>query len=110
MQFRDGNPDIHDPLTWDFFGGADEAGESHIEAAVRELHEELGVEFRQDELTVLTEQAFDDRDDTLIRCSRTLEWGEFTVLEGAGCAFFSKGELLRLTLSERVRFIVEKYL
>ncbi|MBI5155665.1 NUDIX domain-containing protein [Candidatus Peregrinibacteria bacterium] len=110
MQFRDGAAGIHDPLTWDFFGGAEEEGESHIEAAVRELQEELGIEIQPAELTVVTEQAFADRDDTLIRCSRPLEWGQFTVLEGAGCAFLSREELLRLQLSQRVRFIAEKYL
>ena len=41
LQLRDDNPAISSPNTWGFFGGGVDDGETHEEALIRELNEEL---------------------------------------------------------------------
>ena len=41
LQLRDDNPEISSPNTWGFFGGGVDDGETHEEALIRELNEEL---------------------------------------------------------------------
>ncbi len=103
MQLRDGNPAIKDPLLWDFFGGAQESGEDILMCAVRELKEELNLQIHIDELSLVTEIEESDRVHHLIHCSRLVEWGDFTVQEGAGCAFLNVDELMRVPLCPYVK-------
>ena len=42
LQHRDDNPNIGGAGLWGLFGGHINAGESHTDAVLRELHEELG--------------------------------------------------------------------
>lgn len=106
LQFRDGNEGIPFPLSWDFFGGTLEEGETALQNALREIPEELGIAISEQDLQLL---GVDDHV-AVFRLVPTLEWGEFRVFEGAGCAFFSKEELRRLELPAYIRSIVEAHL
>lgn len=110
MQFRDGTKGINNPLNWDFFGGSSEGSESVIDAAVREMAEELGMDVKPEHLEVIAEHNMKGRLEYLLRYSKPVEWGDFEIHEGAGCAFLTKDELLQLALVPRVKFFVEKYL
>ena len=41
LQLRDNKPNISSPNTWGFFGGGVDSGETHKDALIRELEEEL---------------------------------------------------------------------
>jgi 8-oxo-dGTP pyrophosphatase MutT (NUDIX family) len=59
MQLRDSNPDIFYPDHWGCFGGAVEPDEEPVDALVRELHEELGIEVGPNDVRRFTEFTFD---------------------------------------------------
>lgn len=113
MQFRDGNPK-NDPLTWDFFGGMGDEHETGDEEGVkksgaREMGEELEIEVQPDDLVLIAEETIDGVRNVLLRYQRTVEQTDITLREGAGFGYFTKDELLRLDLIQRVRVLVEKY-
>ena len=110
MQFRDNNPGIENPLMWEFFGGTADEGEGPVAAAVREIKEELGIDVTEDELEEVAMHPMNGADEYLYKITRPVEWGEFVVNEGAGAAFLSRDELMKLEMCERARFFVEEYL
>jgi len=59
LQHRDTKPSIFFPGHWGFFGGGTESGESETDTLVRELGEELGLEFDVSELIYFTRFTFD---------------------------------------------------
>lgn len=95
LQFRDEtHPTL--PFIWTFFGGGMDEGESPIEAAVRELKEELGLKVRKSDLkhlATLTGPRPSNRNEMrelhFVRLTRKVKWPK-VVLEGAGCAFFRR--------------------
>jgi 8-oxo-dGTP diphosphatase len=74
------------PPPWGFFGGSIEAGESHLEAVLREIKEELDLDLTKDDLVYLGELhtqysgVFTERYFYLYQTDQEV----FTVLEGAG--------------------------
>lgn len=59
LQLRDPKPEICYPSHWGLFGGAREAGESDLEAVVRELTEETGLTFKAENSEYFTTLNFD---------------------------------------------------
>jgi 8-oxo-dGTP pyrophosphatase MutT (NUDIX family) len=59
LQLRDAKPDVFYPDHWGCFGGAVDAGESEIDAIVRELAEELDFALDPADCHYFTEFAFD---------------------------------------------------
>ncbi len=51
LHLRDNNPDLSHGGLWSLFGGGVELGETLVEAAVREVQEEIGVAFNPEALT-----------------------------------------------------------
>lgn len=61
LQLRDASPEIWFPGHWGLFGGAVEKGEGPREATIRELQEELSLDFAPERLTYFTQISFDFR-------------------------------------------------
>lgn len=59
LQLRDNMQGIFFPSHWGCFGGASEMGESPLQALVRELKEELGLEAQPGQLEYFTNFEFD---------------------------------------------------
>ncbi|MGE3624609.1 MAG: NUDIX domain-containing protein [Bdellovibrionales bacterium] len=59
LQLRDDKPNIFFPNRWGSFGGAVESGETPEAALLRELREELGVNFPAVSIRYFTEFTFD---------------------------------------------------
>jgi 8-oxo-dGTP pyrophosphatase MutT (NUDIX family) len=59
LQLRDDKPDIFFPNRWGVFGGGVEQGETPEAALIRELKEELGVDFSAAPRRYFTEFTFD---------------------------------------------------
>lgn len=109
LQFRDGAPGVHNPLQWDFFGGGYEPGEDLLLGARRELREELGIDVSCEELQVVGDYTDAVVHEVIIICTRPVEWDDVRLAEGAGCAFLTKEEALRLELIPRIRAIIERH-
>jgi ADP-ribose pyrophosphatase YjhB (NUDIX family) len=69
LQRRDKNAGIANPGMITLFGGIVEPGESHRESAIRELREELELEFAVDDLELAGYVDKAERDGTLTRCA-----------------------------------------
>ena len=108
-QMRDDNPGIVYPLHWGLWGGAIESeDDDHFAAAVREVFEELELTTTALDFTLVHEELRPSGETAYLVCYRhTLDWGVFKVREGAGAAFFTQRELLKLHMPERLRRYVE---
>ncbi|WP_372890739.1 NUDIX domain-containing protein [Rhodosalinus sp.] len=97
MQLRDDRPDIAAPGQWGLFGGAVEPGETLVEAAVREFHEETGVWLGEFELAPLVRVPSYVRADGVLyvfHTDRGIAPGDVLLGEGAGFAFLTPAQLL----------------
>jgi len=111
LQMRDGSEGIRNPLTWGFFGGGMETGESPIVAAIREVKEELGIEIDESLMTVKgSGQVREDKVVYTVEMKKQLAWGDFIIHEGAGAAFFTREELHRINLSQTAQVVVQQLL
>ena len=110
FQMRDGEAQWA-PLSWAVFGGAVDEGESAVEAAKRELSEELDILVAEEDLEQVGNFSDKASDNIFIfRYNKLVNWGDFKVREGAGAAFFSVDELRQIDMPETTRFIVDNYL
>mgnify|MGYP001574773866 CR=1 FL=1 len=50
FQLKDNNPVIKNKNLWSLFGGGIKTGEKPVEAAIRELKEELGIKIKKRQL------------------------------------------------------------
>lgn len=98
LQFRDGKAQS-DALGWSFFGGVAEGAESPMDAIVREVKEELGLDISPRDVRLLAKRQWispsNGEEKTVYFYERIspLKWGEFNIYEGAGGAFLSKAEV-----------------
>ena len=58
LYLRDNKPTIPFPHYWDLFGGATEPGETHEEAVIREVEEELGIKLDKTEYLFFNKYRF----------------------------------------------------
>ena len=99
LQMRDNTPGIRSPLLWSFFGGAMEEGEDVLQAAVREIGEELGLVTTTQDFASVGEIESEEQTQAIVRYKHPVEWGAFKVFEGAGAGFFTREEALLLPCS-----------
>ncbi len=98
MQFRD-DWATSDPLCFSLFGGAALEGETDLETALREAHEELGVRLRPEDVREAGSISWHNPRNgvtavvTMFEAVRPITWGEFVINEGEGAAFLSKDQI-----------------
>ena len=110
LQMRDNNPGIHSPLQWDFFGGGVEEGEAIIQAAKRELLEELGIDANLEDFIPVGCIEHREVEEHLLSFTPRVEWGQFKVFEGAGAAFFLREDFLKIPITGVVKALTETFL
>lgn len=103
LQMRDGAAPVG-PLTWSFWGGAVEPGDTDpMHTALRELEEELGIAAHPADFTEIgRRKGSDGQEAPLMLLHRAVEWGDFRVQEGAGAAYFHLEEIRQLPVSRTV--------
>lgn len=107
FQMRDSGPAVA-PLQFALWGGAIDPGEKPDEAGTREMMEELTL--KQWEYPFVEHHEMRIRNEHgehfytyLFVVGRPVSWGDFTILEGAGGAFFTLEEALRVDLAPMAR-------
>jgi 8-oxo-dGTP diphosphatase len=114
VQLRDAKPTIFFPDHWGCFGGALDPGETHEEALVRELHEELALDVTAHELCLFTTFTIDfgfaggpvvSRTYFELRVANDLI-GRLTLGEGRAMGLFAGSELLTKNMVPYDRFAV----
>lgn len=101
LQFRD-SAAPSEALGWSFFGGVARGKESPTEAVIREVKEELGMDFTPSDVRLLAERNWvspntgKEKMVYFYEGVSPLSWGDFTIKEGAGAAFLSKEEIAAL--------------
>lgn len=109
LQMRDGVASIS-PLTWSLWGGAIDAQDrSPFECAARELGEELGIRAQPEDFALVDTHRSTLQSALLVAYVRPVQWGEFTVGEGAGAGFFWRDEIEKLALSATLRHYLNQY-
>lgn len=100
MQLRDDVPGILAPGKWCLFGGHVDPGEEPLEAAVRELKEETGLNVEPDALIpyVRTRSRPSSNLLFIFRAKLDLKPADICVGEGAGFGFFTRDQVDRLDL------------
>jgi 8-oxo-dGTP pyrophosphatase MutT (NUDIX family) len=107
MQFRDSAAPA-EPLQWDFFGGGMEDDESPEACARRELKEELGIDARPEQMHELFSLMVEAGQQYYFLYLPTVDWGDFHVNEGAGCAFFWPTDIPLLARLQNVKAIADR--
>ena len=95
LQLRDEKAPTY-PGMWGLFGGAIEAGEKAIQAAVREVREELGINLREGDLVLLLE--INSGNDNFHVFKSKFPWNlkDIKLDEGQDMKFFSREEISQL--------------
>jgi mutator protein MutT len=96
------------PGKWTLFGGEIEEGESAEEAVLRELKEEVGLDFR--EVSFLKKTLWGDYEEHLFLTKFNFEIKDIRLCEGSGFAFFGEGEILDLDIIEAEKERLKEYL
>ncbi len=77
---------------------------------MREMKEELGIDAKPHDFHILFEITVENIEQVCIEYTRTIEWSEFEVFEGAGCGFFTLEEILQLPTPSYIRLFAQKLL
>lgn len=99
------------PPPWGFFGGGVEAGETPLQAVIRETKEELNIELTTEDLMYIGEYhtIYNDKQINRHMFLWCTDQEEFTVLEGAGGAWLNREAISgRLIPAEHFEAIWEK--
>ena len=113
LQQRDNKPGIMNPGQITTFGGAVEEGETPEQAIVRELKEELDLEYNQPELYQIfrkTKEDYGEDREMYIYLVQNIEPVKLVIREGVGYVLVSRNEnLSNFALTKMAREIVSKY-
>lgn len=95
LQLRDNKKEILNPNMWAFFGGGVEKGEEPIEGVIREVKEELNLDFKKEELRYITRFYLPKKRFHLYEAEINKEIQELELNEGSGLGFFSREEIIK---------------
>lgn len=105
LQHRDNRPDVAWPGHWGIFGGHIDDGETPLQAARREMREELGVELGP-ELDLVYRGCDGVRERHIFLAELPLPPDELVLNEGQGMALYSLKELSHLQVAPHHRAIL----
>ena len=114
LYLRDDKPNIPFPAHWDYFGGMVDEGETPEEALIRELKEELNLDFTPDDFTLWKEiECLEGDAFPNIKYVYTgtidVPIEEITLLEGQYPQYFSREELKDLKFANILGDIMKDY-
>ncbi len=101
-------PDAHLGDWWEFPGGKVEPGESPVEALVRELREELGVDVAVGDIYAVGHHVYESRDVVLLIYECEIVEGEPACIEVAELRWLTVRELLEVPLPPADEPVVER--
>ena len=93
FQLRDNNPKIRNRNCWGLFGGGIEPEEEPMEAAIRELKEELGLSIKKEQLKLWMVIPFYKKKNYLFKLHLDREISSLKLGEGAGMGYFTISEM-----------------
>tara|TARA_Y100000310_G_C20702929_1_gene831731 strand:+ start:10278 stop:10667 length:390 start_codon:yes stop_codon:yes gene_type:complete len=96
LQLRDDTNKIQHPNEWGLFGGRIEEGETPINAAIREIKEELNLNLEEDLLEKVYEFINEKREITIFRYFLKNDLAELKLGEGQDMKLFSKEEISKM--------------
>ncbi len=108
LMFRDGRAPRF-PLQWGLFGGHVENGEDPLQAARRELEEEIGVRGKKEDFSSLGAWEVHDHVIHAVAYNRRISLHEIQLGEGAGFGVFTQEELRRLDMAESAREVLSRF-
>ncbi len=108
LQHRTANAPTN-PSKWQLWGGAIEKGETALEAASRELKEELSLEVTPEDLKLLEVYNYDETEQIEIYILHLKEGAVLSLGEGDGYGFFDLGAISTLDLEETTKSALTTY-
>ena len=89
FQLRDNNSNIKNRNCWSLFGGGIKPSEKPIDAAIRELKEELGILIKKEQLKLWMVIGGFNKKNYLYKLTLNLKLKDFKLREGKSMAYFS---------------------
>jgi 8-oxo-dGTP diphosphatase len=111
LQLRDNKKNIRYPNKWCIFGGGIEEGELPIDAAVREMKEELDLKLERSDLSLEYVFSRFTYKDYLFLSKKRINPAKLKLHEGQAMKLFSRKQIIfmrRVILRERLWFIFHK--
>ncbi|VVB78107.1 Nucleoside triphosphatase NudI [uncultured archaeon] len=96
LQLRDDKKEIAYPNHWSIFGGSIEPGETPMQAIIREVKEELGINIEKKDIRIFSKTNLDGIEFNIFKADLKYELNELTLGEGQAMELFSKEEILKL--------------
>ena len=107
LLLRDDKPSIPYPNRWDIPGGVVEQGESPEEAIIREMKEEIELDLK--DFRVFKVFPWEDRRETVFFKKLNLDIRATNLHEGQRIRWFTKNELLSMSLAFNDNAIIREY-
>lgn len=110
FQLRDNNPNIKNKNKWSLFGGGVDNEESPLNAAIRELKEELGIKISKTQLKKILTITIDKQKNHIYKISLNKRTSELRLNEGSKMAYFKREDFLKQNnIVENLRLLMISY-
>lgn len=110
LQLRDKNANNY-PEKWGLFGGSVEFKETPIQAIIREIKEELGINLKKGEFKLFTDIINEGEEYFIFKSKFIWKFEDLELREGKDMGFFSKEEILKLNniIPVLKKFLIDVY-